>query len=558
MIREYLRMAIRQLQKEKVYSFITISGLALGLACVLCILLFVNDELSYDQYQSKKDRIFRVIQGGDSEEQSSSLPFPSGPTLQNDFPDMVEQQVRLFIFQASTLSIVYEENGVKKAFNEPHFFFADSSYFKVFDHKFLNGVPGKALSGPGYVVITRSTAERYFGTVDAMGKIISFEGRHPLMVNGVIEDIPSNSHFKFEFLASMTNLPALGLPPQDKNWYWNPAWTYVLLKDPSNRVVLQDQLHAFVQKYYHPSIKDETELNLQAVTDIYLHSKSDYEIGVMSDVRNIKVFSIIGLVILLIAIINFINLSTARATDRFKEIGVRKVNGASKQRLLLQFTFESILIALIALVMAGVLSALLLQSLNHLAGKSFTIDALFRPDVVVIMIAIGIGAGLVSGIYPAFYLSSLNPVNVLRSSGNAQNSKSVLRKGLTVFQFAISTVLIVVTLVIYNQIEYMKGTPMGFDREQIVVLPVQRLSVVPNYEALRKEVLTNPNIISVSTTNTLIGKDYQSSNYKKEGEASESFYPVLFVRNDFAQTLGIKLLAGRDFNKEITAPVTME
>ncbi len=245
---------------------------------------------------------------------------------------MVEQQVRLFNFQASTLSVVYEDNGVKKPFNEPHFFFADSGYFKIFDHKFLKGNPEKALSGPGYVVITKSTAERYFGTTDALGKIISFEGKYPLMVNAVIEDVPSNSHFTFDFLASMTSLPALNFPIPEKNWYWNPVWTYVLLKHPSNRGVLQDQLHAFVQKYYHPAVKDETELNLQPVTNIYLYSKSEYEIGVMSDVRNIKLFSIIGLVILLIAIINFINLSTARATDRFKEIGVRKVTGASKQR----------------------------------------------------------------------------------------------------------------------------------------------------------------------------------------------------------------------------------
>ena len=554
MLREYARMAVRQLRKEKVYSFITISGLALGLACVLCILLFVNDELSYDQFHTKKDRIFRVIQGGDSEEQSSSLPFPTGTTLQNDFPDMVEEQVRLFNFQASTLSVVYENNGITTPFNEPHFFFGDSTYFKVFDHNFIKGNPDKALAGPGFVVITKSTAERYFGTTDALGKVILFEGKYALMVNGVVEDVPLNSHFKFDFIASMTSLPALGFPIPEKNWYWNPVWTYVLLKEPSDRAVLQDQLHAFVQKYYHPAVKDETELNLQPVTNIYLYSKSDYEIGVMSDVRNIRIFSIIGFVILLIAIINFINLSTARATDRFKEIGVRKVTGASKSKLLLQFIFESIMIALIALVMAGVLSAALLSPLNDLAGKAFTFSELFRPVVVSSMIAIGVLAGLVSGIYPAFYLASLNPVNVLRASGNAQGGRSMFRKALTVFQFAISTVLIVVTLVIYNQIAFMKETPMGFDREQIVVLPVQRLSLVPNYESFKERLLTNSSIISVSCTNTLIGKDYQSSNYKKEGDDTEAFYPCLFVRNDFAKTLGIKLLAGRDFNADITAP----
>jgi putative ABC transport system permease protein len=554
MFREYLRMALRQLRKEKVYSFITISGLALGLACVLCILLFVSDELSYDQHHANKDRIFRVIQGGDSEEQSSSLPFPSGPTLQNDYPDIVVQQVRLFNFQASTLSVVHEENGVARPFNEPHFFFGDSTYFQVFDHQFIKGNPEKALMGPGFVVITKSTAERYFGTTDAMGKAIRFEGKYDMLVNGIVEDIPSNSHFKFDFLASMSSLPALGFNIPDKNWYWNPVWTYVLLNDASNRRVLQDQLPAFIQKYYHPSVKDETELNLQPVTNIYLYSRSDYEIGVMSDARNIRIFSIIGFVILLIAIINFVNLTTARATDRFKEIGVRKVTGASKQKLLLQFIFESVMISLIALAMAGILSAALLPSLNNLAGKTFTLAQLFRLDVVITMTIIGILAGLVSGIYPAFYLASLNPVHILRSSGSAQGGKALFRKVLTVFQFAVSTVLIVVTLVIYRQIAYMKDTPLGFDQEQIMVLPVQRLSLVPNYDAFKERIMTNPAIVSVSTTNTLIGKDYQSSNYKKEGEESEAFYPCLFVRNDFANTMGIKLLAGRDFNRDITAP----
>ncbi len=540
--------------KEKVYSFVTISGLALGLACVMCILLFVNDELSYDRYHSKKDRIFRVIQGGDSEEQSSSLPFPSGPTLQNDFPDLVEKQVRLFNFQASTLSVVHEENGVARPFNEPRFFFADSSYFQVFDHRFIEGNPDRALMGPGFVVINRSTALRYFGSAKAVGQSIRFEGKYEMQVSGVIEDVPSNSHFKFDFLASMTSLPALGFNIPEKNWYWNPVWTYVLLKEPDAEQILEDQLPAFVQKYYHPSIRDEAELNLQPITDIYLYSKSEYEIGVMSDARNIKVFAIIGLVILLVAIINFINLTTARATDRFKEIGVRKVTGASKRRLLLQFIFESLVISFIALMMSAVLSAALLSSLNSLAGKDFTLIQLFRPAVVISMVGVGLTTGLLSGIYPAIYLSSLDPVKVLRSSGNAQGGKSLFRKVLTVFQFAISTVLIVVTLVIYEQIEFMKQTPMGFDREQLVVLPVQRLSLVPNYDTFKERILTNPAILGVSSTNTLIGKDYQSSNYKKEGEETESFYPCLFVRNDFVATMGIKLLAGRDFNRDITAP----
>jgi putative ABC transport system permease protein len=554
MVREYMKMAVRQLLREKIFSLVNLAGLALGLACVICILLFVKDELSYDQHLSKKQRIFRVIQGGDSEEQSSSLPFPTGPTLINDFPGDIEKQVRLFNFQASTLSIVHEDHGVDIPFNEPHFFFADSTYFKIFDHKFINGSPDKALDGPSFVVITEPTAIRYFNSIDVVGRVIKFEGKHDLTITGVVEDVPSNSHFRFDFIASMTTLPAINFPIPEKNWYWNPVWTYVLLSDANRKDEVMAQLPAFVQKYYHPSIKDEVDLNLQPITDIYLYSRSDYEIGMMGSARNIKVFSIIGVVILLVAIINFINLSTARATDRFKEIGVRKVSGASRRRLLFQFLTESVVVIFISLLLAGVLAAMLLGPLNKLADKTFSLTDLFQMQTLLIMVAIALTAGVLSGIYPAMYLSSLNPVNILKSGGASPGGKSFSRKALTVFQFATSTILIVVTMVIYSQVNFMKDAPLGFDQEQILVLPVQRSSLVPNYELFKDQLLANDAITSVSSTNTLLGKDYQSSNYKKEGQEEMSFYPCLFVRMDFAKTIGVKLLAGRDFNDEITAP----
>ncbi len=554
MIREYVKMAVRQLLREKIFSLVNLAGLALGLACVICILLFVRDELSYDQHLSKKQRIFRVIHGSESGEQSSSLPFPAGPTLINDFPGDVEMQVRLFNFQASTLSIVHEDHGVDVPFNEPHFFFADSTYFKIFDHKFIQGNPEMALAGPSFVVLTESTAKRYFSSTDVVGRIIKFEGKNDLTITGVIEDVPLNSHFKFDFIASMTTLPLINFPIPEKNWYWNPVWTYVLLSDTYRKDEIERQLPAFVQKYYHPSIKDEAILELQPITDIYLYSTSDYEIGVMGSARNIKVFSIIGVVILLVAIINFINLSTARATDRFKEIGVRKVSGAGRRRLLIQFLTESVVVIFIALLFAGVLASGLLGPLNKLADKAFTLNDLFDTQTLLIMTGIGLAAGVISGIYPAIYLSSLNPVHVLKSGGASPGGKSFSRKALTVFQFATSTILIVVTMVIYSQVNFMKDASLGFDQEQILVLPVQRSSLVPNYELFKDQLLANDAIMSVTTTNTLLGKEHQSSNYKKAGQDEMSFYPCLFVRMDFAKTVGVKLLAGRDFNDEITAP----
>lgn len=553
MFRNYIKLAIRQVLKDKAFSFVIIFGLALGLTCVLNIMLFVKDELSYDKYHSKANRIYRLIQGGDSEEQSSSLPFPTGPTLQNDFSEQIEGYARLFNFQASSLSIVYDEGTTHKAYNEPHFFFADSAYFKIFDHNFISGNPDHALNGPGLVVVTASTAQRYFGTTDAIGKTIRFEGKYDLTVNGVIEDVPSNSHFKFDFLASFASLPALGFPIPDKNWYWNPVWTYVLLKEDVQRSQIQDHLGDFVQKYYHPSLKDETELNLQPLENIYLYSRSEYEIGTMSDSKYIKVFSIVALVILMIALINFVNLSTARATDRFKEVGVRKVTGASNKRLLFQYLTESVFISLLAFVLACILTLASIPFVNRLAEKSFSIGEVLEPTLLAWGLGITLFTGLASGLYPAIYLSSLNPSRVLKS-GQSKASGAVLRKVLTVFQFGVSVVLVVMALVIFRQTEFMKNSSLGFEKDQVIVLPVQRLSVVPNYESFKKQILANSAIIGVSSTNTLLGKETQASNYKKKEDPDMSLYPCLFVRNDFTTTMGIKLLAGSDFSEDVTAP----
>jgi putative ABC transport system permease protein len=551
---EYIKIAIRQVSKEKAFSFVTIFGLAMGLTCVLNIMLFVRDELSFDKYHTKADRIYRVIQGGDSGgEQSSSLPFPTGPTLQNDFSEYVEEYVRLFNFQASTLSIVYDEGSRHAAYNEPRFFFADSAYFNVFDHNFISGNPANALYGPGVVVVTESTALRYFGTTDAIGKIVRFEGKYDLTVNGVIEDVPSNSHFKFDFIASFASLPALGFAIPEKNWYWNPVWTYVLLRENTQRSQVQDHLANFVQKYYHPSLKDETELSLQPLTDIYLYSRSEYEIGPMSDSKYIKVFSIVAVVILLIALINFVNLSTARATDRFKEVGVRKVTGASNRRLLFQYLTESVFISMLSFVLACILTVGSIPLVNKLADKTFSISEIFEPTLLLAGLAITFFTGLCSGLYPAIYLSSLNPSRVLKS-GQSKASGSALRKVLTVFQFGVSVVLVIMAFVIFRQTEFMKNSSLGFDKEHVIVLPVQRLSIVPNYESFKKQILANSSIVGVSTTNTLLGKETQASNYKKKEDTDMSLYPCLFVRNDFAATMGIKLIAGSDFSEDVTAP----
>ena len=406
MLRSYLNVALRFLNRHRVFAAINIIGLAIGASCALCIFLFVTDELSYDRYHPNADRIYRVIQGGDDGEQSSSLPFPSGPTLQHDYGDLIETNVRLFNFQASSLAVVQETGGDRKSFNETRFFFGDSTFFKVFQLPVLSGNAERALSGPGMVVISRSTAMRYFNKTDVIGQVFKFEGKYDMTVTAVVEDVPENTHFRFDFLASFASLQNLfekGIP--ENNWYWNPVWTYVLLKPDADPAALDKQLPFFVQKYYHPSVRDEAQLLLQPVTDIYLTSKSLYEIGVMSDIRYVYVFSIVSLAVLLMACINFINLTTAHSAERFKEIGMRKVMGAQRRNLIIQFISESVVTVTIAALVALMITAILIPFLNDMTGKSLSLLSLLQPGYLLQFLLAILVTGVVAGSYPAFVLS---------------------------------------------------------------------------------------------------------------------------------------------------------
>jgi len=555
MLKNYLNVALRFLDRHRAFAVINILGLAIGASCALCIFLFVSDELSYDTWHPDANRIFRVIQGGDDGEQSSSLPFPSGPTLQHDYPDLIETNVRLFNFQASSLAVVQETGDERKAFNETRFFFADSTFFRVFQLKVLSGDVSSALHGPGLVVITRSTAERYFNKTDVVGQIFKFEGKYDMTVTAVVEDVPGNMHFRFDFLASFASLQNLfekGIP--ENNWYWNPVWTYVLLKPGADPALLEKQLPFFVQKYYHPSVRDEAQLVLQPVTDIYLTSKSSYEIGVMSDIRYVYVFSVVSLAVLLMACINFINLTTAHSAERFKEIGMRKVMGAQRRNLIIQFIGESVIMVTVSAAIAVAITAVVLPVLNDMAGKSLSLLSLLLPSYLVRFLSAILITGVVAGSYPAFVLSRHQAVDVLKPNTGKFSGNIMLRKMLVVLQFTIAVVFISGSILAYRQIDYMQSARLGFEGDQILVLPVQRLSIVPQYETFKKMLQGHESVLNVSTANVVVGREYQSSNYKREGDDDVTMYPCLFVRNDFAKTMGIPMLAGRDFSEDMTTP----
>jgi len=558
MLKNYFVIAWRSLIKNRVYSIINISGLAIGITAVLCILVYVKDELSYDRYHPNSDRIFRVIQGGTGE-QSASLPFLAGPSIQNDYPHLVESFVRLFNWQASTLSIMYDRPGDRKVFNEPRFFFADSTFFKVFHYQFINGDPLTCLDGPDKVVITKSTAKRYFGDDDPIGKILRYEGKQDLVITGLIEDVPKNSHFKFDFIASFKSLesPAIikdfprGTFP--RRWYWNPVWTYLLLKKKEDAPVLQKLMPYVVKKYYEPALASQTEYSLQPLTDIYLHSRPLLsEIGQLSSIRYVYIFSIVALSILLVACMNFINLTTARSAERSKEIGVRKVMGALKVNLILQFIIESMVITLLAALIAIVLTVLVLPRMGLLVDKELSRTTLLDPMFLLLFIVMISLVGLISGSYPAFVLSSQSEVKVLKAKSAGLSGNAYLRKSLVVIQFMVSVILISGSIIVFKQISFMRNADLGFDKEQVLVVPVEGTSVIPKFDFFKEALLLNSNIKEVTGCHAVIGRDFQTSNYKRPEQHDMVTFPILITRNDFFETMKIKLIAGRSFKKEFT------
>jgi putative ABC transport system permease protein len=552
MLKNYLLVTVRNLFRNKFYSLINIFGLATGIACFILITLFIQDELSYDRFHSKADRIYRVTEKIDVQEgqgeNSSSNPFPVAKAIRTDFPQLVEEAVRFFNFQAPTLTLQYKD----KKINEKRLFFADSSVFKVFDFPLEKGNSLSALTRPNSIVISRAMATRYFGEEEPVGKTLRFEGVIDLNVSGVMKDIPEQSHIHFDALISFPTVAKLMGPNYDRSWVWNPCWTYVLLREGVSKADLEKQFPGFVQKYYPDFIKPQIRHSLQPLKDIHLTSRLDYEIEPNGDKSDIYVFSIIGVVILIIACINFMNLTTARSAKRAREVGMRKVLGAYKSQLIWQFLGESVLLSFVAVIVALVLIELLLPLFNSLSGKQLALNLLSNPALLVSLVSVWLGVGLLSGIYPAFFLSSFDPLKVLKGSVTAGNRSKVFRKSLVVVQFAISLALIVSTMIIYLQLRFLRNAGLGFDKEQVVIMPA-RPPVVPRYESIKNELLLNSSIQEVTVMNEIIGRHHNTHEYNYEGMQPGKwiYFPSLLVNESFVKTFKIKLLAGRDFSKDI-------
>ncbi len=549
MLAYYLKVAIRSLFKRQLYSFLNISGLAIGIASFIIIVLYITDELSYDGYHEKSDRIYRIGQISDFGgvgENSASLPFPVAFVLKEEYPDMIENVTRLFNFQSPSSFIEYKE----KKFIEKKFFFADSTFFEVFDYNFLAGDPETALDEAFAVVITESAAEKYFGDEDPMGKTIKFEERVDLKINGVIEDVPSQSHFIFDFMASMGTVKNIYRGSLPRTWVWNPCWTYIVLADNVKPDQLDSQFPDFIKKFFFDAEKDNITLHLQRLTDIHMTSKLDYEIEPNNNIAYIYILTAIAIFIILIASINFMNLATATAASRAREIGMKKVVGAYKSQLVSQFLGESIIVTFFAAIIAMIIVEISLPSFNNFTGKDISINMLLNPEYLLILLAIVILIGILSGIYPSFFLSAFKPIYVLKGNIKLSNSSGIARKVLVVLQFTISIALIIGTLIIFKQLNFLKKSELGFNKENVIVLPIGRTPIVRQYDAFKTELLQNPNIQSATAMDYIFGTAYNTHEFRPEGfpENEWQFYPCLVVKHDFIKTFDLKILAGRAYS----------
>ncbi|MEQ9301449.1 MAG: FtsX-like permease family protein [Cyclobacteriaceae bacterium] len=551
MLRNYFKITYRNLFRQKVYSFLNISGLAIGLACSILIFLYVSDELSYDRFHEKSERIYRVLERFESEgngEHSASLPFPTGPTLQQEFPDQIAQSVRLFNFQSPTLALA--NKVADKAFNESRVFFADSTFLNVFDFELLVGNKETALDDPNTILITASMAKKYFPEEDPVGKNLELQGRQNLEVVGVFRDPPKNAHFQFDFIVSFSSLKQWYNGGYPGGWYWNPCWTYVVLNENVNPEQVEANFPDFVLKYFPDFVAEDIELELQPLTDIHLHSKLDYEIAANSNIQSVYIFGAIAFFVLFIAGINFINLSTARASKRAKEVGVRKSLGSSKSQLVSQYILESIFLTSLSMVIALIIVGLALPYFNALTDKSIGLAFLFQPVAISGLLGITLLVGLLSGFYPAFVLSNFNATLVLKNA-HLKTSGLTFRKILVTLQFAVSVSLIIGTIVAINQLQLLQNKDLGFDQENILMIPVIRSPMGEHYETFKSAALQSPHIKSITAVEEIVGAKHQVNNYRFEGMEKSKPFAHFNLRHDFTKTFDIPMVAGRDYDRNV-------
>jgi len=551
MLKNYITVALRNLSRHKVFSFINILGLALGLACCITIFLFVQDEFRYDTFHSKGDRIYRLNNNRIREngaDFTAMTPPALGPTLVKDYPE-VQKTVRFFDMRSPL--VVYED----KKFFEPDFLLADSSALEIFTLPLVKGNPQTALKEKFSLIITESTAKKYFGTENPMGKVVTVSGELKFTVTGVMKDLPMHTHLKINCLGNFNLLRDFVGQERLSNWVWHQFFTYILVQENYDIARLEAKLPQFITTYTaDETARSGTRYNfkVQPLKDVHLHSAHlEFDIAQRGDIQYVYAFSAIALFALLIACFNFMNLSTARSTKRAKEVGLRKVVGANRKQLISQFIGESILLVSIAMGMAFILVYVTLPIFNDFSGKNLQWLPMFNILSILGILALILVVGLLAGLYPAFFLSAFQPVKVLKGELRSRLGGYTLRQTLVVLQFAISTVLIIGTAIVFRQLNYIQHTNLGFSKEQLVSLPIRNGDMRRNFEGIKTELLQNPSITAATSCYGLPGSLFAGDAITIPGSGSDiTTINMFLVDYDYIPTLGMELAAGRNFSKD--------
>jgi len=564
MFRNYLKIAFRSLRKSKGFTALNIIGLAAGLGVCLLIVLYVTDELSYDRYNVNADRIYRIdedIYLNNTQYDAATTSKYFGPTIVASYPK-IQQMVR---FRNPGDQLVRKGNDHVL---DHHFTFADSTIFKVFTFPMIAGDPNTALNNPHSIVIDESAARRYFNSTDVVGRTLEIGNANtPLKITGVIRDMPEQSQFHFSFIRPIREAYNFN-DPSDNDWVSNAYYTYILAQPGTTRAEVQKDVDEIVKLHIYPALQgmfrvsgadlekagNHFRCRIFPLADVHLHSNKSGELEANSNIQYVYIFSFIAVLILLIACVNFMNLSTARSANRAREVGIRKVAGSTKGHLILQFLTESILLSLFSLVLALGIAVLLLPMFNQLAGKSLHPDMLFSGRFLPVLIGLVLVVGCLAGSYPAFYLSSFQPIHVLKGKIAAGFRNSWLRSSLVVFQFFISIGLIVSTLVIYRQLHYIRNKEVGFNRDQVLVIHDTWSLGRDGTDNLRKSLLTLAGVTDATATPdipTVGGDQYWQEGWFREASLDarkSNIMTTLRIDDHYVPTLGMQIVKGRNID----------
>lgn len=553
MFKNLFVIAIRNIAKEKIYSAINILGLTIGITCSMFLLLYILDELSYDRYHSKVDKIYRVVSNIKEPDNAFTwavAQIPLADELRDNYPE-VENAVRFF----GTGRNLYK-NGDQQFFEEG-FYLADSTVFDMFDYAFISGDKNTALDNPFSIVLTESIARKYFGDQDAMGQSLQNQDNEEYKVTGIIKDVPQNSHFRFDALQSRNSIP-------DYQGSWGNFGVYTYIELPINYDLskMYASLDTIVSQKVNPIFKQvgiSIKYELQPIADIHLHSKIQDEAESGGDISYIYIFGAIACFMIIIACINYMNLATARSTNRAKEVGVRKVMGALKKQLITQFITESVLIALISLLVSLAIIYLLLPSFNDLANKSMPFDYILQAPVLLSLVGIIVFVGILGGSYPAFYLSSFNPVSVLKGKVSSKGGSVLFRKTLVIAQFSISIFMLISTLIVFDQLDFIRNKDLGFVKERLIRISLSERELRQREGVLVEKLKQSPLVESVGMANASPGEGIGKVLIRVEdsdGKMVDRGVDLFGAGFDFVKTMGMEIVQGRDFSRDVISDTT--